>query len=167
MKHLVITLVACGLLVPAAGRAADAAPVMRLGTKPQELILAKITVSDLEKSYDFYTRVVGLKPTNAAGATAARASKADFIELGLNHSGSSRDAALILVRQKGAVPVRTAAKLTWVAFKVPDVAAAIGRIKAEGLEIRNEVTAYGGGKFGVAYDPDGYTVEFLEAPNAE
>mgnify|MGYP000679763519 CR=1 FL=1 len=33
---------------------------MQLGTKPEELVAAKITVGDLEKSYDFYTRLVGL-----------------------------------------------------------------------------------------------------------
>jgi predicted enzyme related to lactoylglutathione lyase len=134
---------------------------MQLGTKPEELISAKITVGDLEKSYDFYTRLVGLQPTDPDQAAAARASAADFVEVSLNHSGSRRDPALLLIRRKGDVPDKVSARRTWIAFKTPDVAAAVKRIAAEGYEVRNQATPHGGLIFGIVYDPDGYTVEFL------
>ena len=159
LKSLGGGLAAIVVLAAAGAHAKEGA--MRLGTKPEELIAVKITVGDLEKSYDFYTRLVGLKPTDPEGAAAARASTADFVEVGLNPSGSRRDPAILLIRRKGDVPDRASARRTWVAFKTPDVAAAVSRIKAEGFEVRNEATPHGGLTFGIVYDPDGYTVEFL------
>jgi predicted enzyme related to lactoylglutathione lyase len=161
-----LALILAGALAAAPLQAAEPAsketpPAMTLGSKPQELIITKITVSDLAKSLDFYTRVVGLKPTDPDEFEAARASSADFVEIGLNHAGSRSEAALMLIRRKGDTPTPESARRTWIAFKVPDVAAAIARVKAEGYEIRNEATPYEDLIFGIAQDPDGYTVEFL------
>jgi predicted enzyme related to lactoylglutathione lyase len=151
---------------PLTGQAAEPAtkedrPAMPLGSKPQELIITKITVGDLARSLDFYTRVVGLKPTDPEQFADARTSTADFVEVGLNHAGSRTEAALMLIRRKGDVPTPESAQRTWIAFKVPDVAAAIGRVRAEGYKIRNEATSYEDLIFGIAQDPDGYTLEFL------
>jgi catechol 2,3-dioxygenase-like lactoylglutathione lyase family enzyme len=163
-----MVLAAAGALLaaPLAAKAADPASkgaqtAMPLGSKPHELIITKITVGDLAKSLDFYTRIVGLKPTDPDKYEASRTSTADFVEIGLNHAGKRAEAALMLIRRKGDTPTRESARRTWVAFKAPDVAAAIARIKAEGYEIRNEATPHEDLIFGIAYDPDGYTVEFL------
>jgi len=140
--------------------------MMRMGSKLEELIGVKITVSDLARSLDFYTRLVGLKPTSPADAAAALQSRADFVEVAVNHSGSRRDAALVLMRRSGVAPNAQMAQMTWTMFKVTDVSAAISRLKAEGYDILSEATPYEGLTFGLARDPDGYVVEFLQAESA-
>lgn len=167
MNARMLFLLAALLTTGAAPKAKELPDMIRLGSTDHELISTKITVSDLERSLAFYTRVVGLKPTDAADAEQARTSTSDFVEISLNQTGSRRDASLVLIRRKGDIPTPSVARMTWVAFKVPDVAAAINRVKAAGYEIRNEATAYQGVTFGIVYDPDGYTVEFLEAENAK
>lgn len=161
---------ACAAMLAFAPAGADAKPGDRpvpLGSKLEELITAKITVGDLQRSYDFYTGLVGLRPTDPDLAAAGLKSTADFVEIGLNQTGSRRDAALMLIRRKGDVPDKASAQRTWIAFKTPDVAAAVARIKAAGFEVRNEATPYEDLTFGIVHDPDGYTVEFLaeRAPN--
>jgi predicted enzyme related to lactoylglutathione lyase len=141
--------------------------MLRMGSRPEEFILTKITVGDLRRSFDFYTKVVGLKPTNPAVETEELASTAAFVELGLNQTGSRREPTLLLIRRAGVAPDREAAQMTWIGFKVRDVAAAVARVKAAGLPIVHEATDYEGARFGVGRDPDGYTVEFLQAEHAE
>jgi predicted enzyme related to lactoylglutathione lyase len=141
--------------------------MLRRGSRDHELIFAKITVADLGRALDFYIDVVGLKPTEPEALAAARASTADFVEVSLNPSGSLRDPSLVLVRRKGDLPRRESARLTWIAFKVADVAASLDRVRSAGCEIRDEATAYQGAVFGIAYDLDGYTLEFLQAEPAD
>jgi catechol 2,3-dioxygenase-like lactoylglutathione lyase family enzyme len=160
-RRVVIACVAALVLAPAAADAREGDRPMPLGSKLEELITAKITVGDLQRSYDFYTRLVGLKPTDPEEAAAGLKSTADFVEIGLNPSGSRRDPALMLIRRKGDAPDKASAQRTWIAFKTPDVAAAVARIKAAGFEVRNEATPYQDLTFGIVHDPDGYTVEFL------
>ena len=81
--------------------------MLRIGSRPQEFILTKITVSDLRRSFDFYAQLVGLKPTSPETVEEDLASTAGFIELGLNLSGSRRDAALYLIRRTGIPPLIT------------------------------------------------------------
>jgi lactoylglutathione lyase len=164
MKPAMLAAVVAGLAFPDLALAKEAPP-MQFGSHPQEVLLAKITVSDLDKSIDFYTRVVGLKEVDLAGVAPPRDPAAAFEEVGLNYSGTRKDAQLVLVRRKGTTPRPESAELTWVAFKVPDVAAVIQRIRAEGLEIRSDAAAYGGITFGIARDPDGYVVELIQAPS--
>jgi catechol 2,3-dioxygenase-like lactoylglutathione lyase family enzyme len=139
----------------------------KLGTRTEELIYAKVTVGDLQRSYDFYTRVVGLKPTDPAKAQETLAAAPGFREVGLNQSGSPRDPAVMLIHRAGVAPDRAAASMTWIVFKTPSVAAAIQRLKDAGAEIRNAATPHDDVVFGIGFDPDGYTVEFLETPMAD
>jgi predicted enzyme related to lactoylglutathione lyase len=150
-----------------AGAAKEGDRPMPLGSKLEELIIAKITVGDLQRSYDFYTRLVGLKPTDPEAAATGLKSTADFVEIGLNPSGSRRDPALMLIRREGDVPDKASAQRTWIAFKTADVAAAVARIEAAGFEVRNAATPYEDLTFGIVQDPDGYTVEFLAEREAK
>jgi len=159
-----VAIIACAAVLspgPAGAAAKEGDRPVPLGSKLEELITAKITVGDLQRSYDFYTGLVGLKPTDPELAEAGLKSTADFIEIGLNPSGSRRDPALMLIRRRGDVPDKASAQRTWIAFKTPDVAAAVARIKAAGFDVRNEATPYEDLTFGIVHDPDGYTVEFL------
>ena len=160
-RRAVFVCAAILVLAPVGADAKEGDRPVPLGSKLEEFITAKITVGDLQRSYDFYTDLVGLKPTDPEAAAAGLKSTADFVEIGLNPSGSRRDAALMLIRRKGDVPDKASAQRTWIAFKTSDVAATVARIKAAGFDVRNEATPYEDLTFGIVHDPDGYTVEFL------
>ena len=91
---------------------------------PQQVMLSKITVSDLPKSYAFYTQVIGLKQAVAPGmpapaAPAATDPERDFVEIPMNFTGSFSDPLVVLVKQRGAKPAPEFAKLVWIGFRVP------------------------------------------------
>ena len=137
-----------------------------MGSKDSEFLLAKITVSDLDRSLDFYTRLVGL--SRAGGGPPREIDKsARFTEIPLNFSGSLADPFLVIIKEQGLTPTRETAKLTWVGLKVPDVRAAVDRLRAAGYQVRSEPSDHRpGNAFGMVYDPDGYVVEFIQAPVA-
>lgn len=154
--------------------AEDEKPIIRIGTKPAEVMAAKITVSNLLKSYEFYTKVVGLKRADGT-APPVDDPKSPMIEACLNFSGSLADPYICIVRQQGMVPDRNQARLTWVSVKVPDARAAIERLAHAGFAIdtdrlpasgpmrQGNVVQAMGIVTGLALDPDGYTVQLLQA----
>jgi lactoylglutathione lyase len=154
-----------------AGRPAGPVKVP-LGTASSEVLLSKITVSDLPKSYDFYTKIIGLKRAltvdqkePAPLPTVTDDSGPAFVEVGLNFSGSFANPFFDLVHQRGEKPTRAAANMTVVGFKVPDAPAVIRRVKEAGYEVIREAPAVGPGEMsiGMVRDPDGYRVEIIQA----
>ncbi len=142
-----------------------------IGTAAPLVLLAKFTVSDLPKSYDFYTRVIGLKPATAPGQQTpaapvpANPSQPAFIEIPLNYSGSLVDPFFVLVQQRGMKPARQAARMVWIGFKVADAPAAVQRVREAGFEVIREASPAAPGvmSIGIVRDPDGYTVELIQA----
>jgi predicted enzyme related to lactoylglutathione lyase len=142
-----------------------------LGTRTPDIILYKFTVTDLGKSYDFYTKVVGLKMANAPGRPPMQIPSADMVEqqgyaeIPLNFTGSLADPFFVVYQQRGARPNPDTARLSIVGFKVADVRAAIRRVKEAGYEVvREPGDVMGSGvSVGFARDPDGYTIEFIQA----
>ncbi len=116
-----------------------------------------IGVSDLERSADFYSKVLGMKRMQTF--------KLDYMdEIVLGHEG--RNAVVLMHYTDGSVrnykdnPVK-------LVFYVTDPKAVAERIKAEGCEIIREpapIATLGGAVVGLAKDPDGYVVELLQAP---
>lgn len=117
-----------------------------------------IGVSDLARSADFYTRVLGMKVI-----TTFTLDYMDEIVVGYEGRGS----ALVLmhwtdgsVRNYRDNPIK-------IVLYVPDPKAAADAIRADGLEIVREPTpiaSLGGAVVGFAKDPDGYLVELLQRP---
>ena len=117
-----------------------------------------IGVSDLARSADFYTRVLGMKVI-----TTFKLDYMDEIVVGFEGRGS----ALVLmhwtdgsVRNYRDNPIK-------IVLYVPDPKAAAEAIRADGLEIVREPTpiaSLGGAVVGFAKDPDGYLVELLQRP---
>jgi catechol 2,3-dioxygenase-like lactoylglutathione lyase family enzyme len=162
---------ACAMLMGTATALAQQPAQTRvaLGRQPSELMLAAIFVSDIVKSYDFYTKVIGLTICQADGAPrklppSARDGQQDFVEIPLNFSGSVADAFFVLVKKPGTTPTKDAGKLTIFGFKVPDVRAAVERVRKAGYEIVSEPHGAQTVTEAMVRDPDGYTVEFIEAP---
>lgn len=137
----------------------------QFGTKVQEVLLTKITVSDLLKSYDFYTKVIGLKLVSSPDYPLEKAPKPDdperdHVEIPLNFSGSTADPIFLLIKQRGAKPAPEFAKLTMVGFKVENRAAVVDRAVQAGYKPVREI-AVGPAKVSFIADPDGYTLEIF------
>lgn len=158
-------------MAPAAAAAKAHAPMMvRQGTKPEELYLTKITVADLVKSYEFYTKVIGLKLVTSPDMDLPKAPTAsdpekDFAEIPLNFSGSMRDPLFVLMKRRGKTPAAESASLTSVGFKVPDARATVQRALDAGYKSLHDLPV--GGRPGFVVDPDGYTVELVQGPAFE
>ena len=128
-----------------------------MARSPNSLGAVGIGVSDLPRSVDFYSRVLGL--------TLTQTFKLDYMdEVVLAFEG--RTAVVLMHYTDGSVrnykdnPVK-------LVFFVTDPKAVSDRIKADGLEIVREPTpieTLGGAIVGLAKDPDGYTIELLQAP---
>jgi catechol 2,3-dioxygenase-like lactoylglutathione lyase family enzyme len=143
-----------------------------LGRTSSEVLFGKFTVSDLSKSYEFYTRVIGLKWAVAVGQKQPAAPQATdvqpaFVEIPLNFSGSLADPFLVLVQRQGDKPAADSARLSWIGFKVPHAPAVILRAKTAGYEVVREAPSVGPGVMstGSIRDPDGYSVELIQAAN--
>jgi predicted enzyme related to lactoylglutathione lyase len=108
--------------------------------------MTKIMVSDQQKFYDFYTRIVGLKLVTSPDMPLQKIPvqgdpEKVIIEIPLNYSGST------------------------LGFKVPDVAQAMERAGKASIQPSRPFTA--AGRIGFIKDPDGYTVEFIQPPSFE
>jgi catechol 2,3-dioxygenase-like lactoylglutathione lyase family enzyme len=173
----IATFIGAGLSAFAVADAQQQAPAnpppqrvtVALGSQPQEFLLAKIAVSDLPRSYEFYTRVIGLKRAISpaqppqSSPTAADNDKA-FIEIPLNFSGSLTDPFFVLTKRRGESPPPELTKLIVVGFKVPSVREALARAAAAGYQRIGREPDDAPMAFGNVADPDGYHIEFIQAP---
>ena len=116
-----------------------------------------IGVSDLDRSADFYTRVLGMKVI-----TTFKLAEMDEIIVGYE----GRGAALVLMHWTDGSARSYADNPVKIAIYVPDPVAAADAIRAEGLAVTREPTPFGAGGpiVGFARDPDGYVIELLQRP---
>jgi catechol 2,3-dioxygenase-like lactoylglutathione lyase family enzyme len=137
-----------------------------VGTKSQEILLTKITVSDLVKSYEFYTHVIGLKLVTSPDIPLSKAPTAsdpekDFVEIPLNFSGSMADPMFLLIKQRGVKPSPESARMVIVGLKVENRKGLVERATQAGYKPVREVSV-GGAQVSFIADPDGYTLEVFE-----
>ena len=122
---------------------------------------AGIGVSDLDRSVDFYTRVIGMKEL-----TKLRLPDMDEVILGF----STRQTALVLMHYTDGSDRNYHDNPGKLVFSFVDPFAAAERIRAEGLEIVREVTPVpelGDALVGFGRDPDGVLLELLQAPTPD
>jgi predicted enzyme related to lactoylglutathione lyase len=157
------------LLMFSAIAAADEMRRIHLGSKASEVLMMKITVSDLPQSMNFYTNVLGLKEVDMPGLpkTAIDDPDADIIQVMMNFSGSAADGILCLLKQKRITPTPEAVKLAWVGIKVADTRAVIARAKAAGVKVDLESTDFKGVLLGMIHDPDGYMIELMQGESVK
>ena len=124
---------------------------------PNFLTAVGIGVSDLRRSVDFYTRVLGMQQTQTF--------KLDYMdEIVVAHEGRS---AVVLMHYTDGSARNYKDNPVKLVFYVTDPAGLIEAIRADGLEITREpepVAGMGGAVIGLAKDPDGYVIELIEAP---
>ncbi|HEY5072351.1 MAG TPA: VOC family protein [Caulobacteraceae bacterium] len=126
---------------------------------PDFLTAVGIGVSDLGRSTDFYSRVLGMKQTQTFKLD-------DMDEIVLAHEGRS---AVILMHYTDGSRRSYRDNPVKLVFYVTNPAGLIEAIRAEGLEITREaapVEGMGGAHIGLAKDPDGYVIELIQTPAA-
>ncbi len=131
------------------------------GCQPADskLVAAGIGVSDLEKSTDFYTRVMGMKVK-----TCMRQKDLEQVVLEFVDSKGSDVVLLHYTDDRNPNYTNNPDKLV---FYVPDAYALAAAIAAEGLRIVSPPKAQptmGNVVVGIATDPDGYWIEMVQEP---
>ena len=126
---------------------------------PDFLTAVGIGVSDLARSEDFYSRVLGMKRTGSF--------KLDYMdEIMLAHEGRS---AVVLMHYTDGSARNYRDNPVKLVFYVADPIALTERIRGEGLEITREpapIEGLGGAVVALGKDPDGYVIELIQAPAA-
>lgn len=120
-----------------------------------------IAVSDLDRSVDFYGRVLGMREIMRLDLP-----HMDEVILGWGRRGAS----VVLMKYTDGSNTEVRDLPIKLVLYVDDPAAVADAIRADGLPIEREpepVAALGGAVVGFAKDPDGYLLELLQAPDAE
>jgi lactoylglutathione lyase len=121
-----------------------------------------LRVGDLQRSIDFYTRVLGMKLLRTTDRAEQKYSLA-FVGYGTNPD----HAELELTYNHGVDHYELGTAYGHIALGVPDVYAACEKIRSSGGNITREPGAVKGGTTVIAFvtDPDGYKIELIEKKN--
>lgn len=143
---------------------------LQMGSRQEELLLAKVVVSNIKRSYRFYSEVVGLKlvelPFPMLDIETIDSTPSPLIEVSMNFTGDAADPFIVLLKKKGAEPVREHARLTYLGLKVSDVESVMKRALAAGSEVEMPIFRSDDYTVGMIRDPDGYIVQLLQVESA-
>lgn len=120
-----------------------------------------LRVGDLQRSIDFYTRVLGMKLLRTTERPEQKYSLA-FVGYGNN----PEHAEIELTYNHGVDSYELGTAYGHIALGVPDVRAACEKIRAGGGNVTREPGPVKGGTTVIAFvtDPDGYKIELIERP---
>jgi lactoylglutathione lyase len=118
-----------------------------------------LRVGDLQRSIDFYTRVLGMKLLRTTDRPEQKYSLA-FVGYGSN----PEHAEIELTYNHGVDRYDLGTAYGHIALGVPDVAAACDKIRAGGGNVTREPGPVKGGSTVIAFvtDPDGYKIELIQ-----
>lgn len=122
-----------------------------------------LRVGDLQRSIDFYTRVMGMRVLRTTDRPQQGYSLA-FVGYG----DESTDAVLELTWNHGVDRYELGTAYGHIAIEVPDAAESCERIRAAGGKVVREAGPVKGGSTVIAFveDPDGYRIELIERSGA-
>jgi catechol 2,3-dioxygenase-like lactoylglutathione lyase family enzyme len=135
----------------------SAPPAGTLGAAPF-FAAGAIGVSDLDRSYDFYSRVLGMKLRYEHTVEGVAKQK-------VLHFPNSKASDVVLMNYVDGQPHNYNRNPVKLVFYAPSATKLIEDIRAEGLPILAEPVAqpaFGNVIVGFARDPDGYVLEFIE-----
>lgn len=123
------------------------------------LLHTMLRVGDLQRSIDFYTRVLGMTLLRTTERPEQKYSLA-FVGYGSN----PEHAEIELTHNHGVDGYELGTAFGHLALQVEDVAAACERIRAAGGTITREAGPVKGGTTVIAFvqDPDGYKIELIQ-----
>jgi lactoylglutathione lyase len=121
-----------------------------------------LRVGDLQRSIDFYTKVLGMNLLRTTERPEQKYSLA-FVGYGTN----PEHAELELTYNHGVGSYEMGSAYGHIALGVPDVYASCDRIRAAGGNITREPGPVKGGNTVIAFvtDPDGYKIELIQRAN--
>ena len=127
------------------------------------LLHTMLRVGDLQKSIDFYTRVMGMQLLRTTDRPEQQYSLA-FVGYG----GNPGQAEIELTYNYGVEHYELGTAFGHVAIAVADAAATCARVKAAGGAVTREAGPVKGGSTVIAFvqDPDGYKIELIERRDA-
>lgn len=123
------------------------------------LLHTMLRVGDLQKSIDFYTRVMGMELLRTTDRPEQQYSLA-FVGYG----GNPGQAEIELTYNYGVERYELGTAFGHVAIAVGDAAATCARVKAAGGTVTREAGPVKGGSTVIAFvqDPDGYKIELIQ-----
>ena len=130
------------------------------GTIPRmRLLHTMIRVGDLQRSIDFYTRLLGMKLLRTTERPEQKYSLA-FV----GYAGNPEQAEIELTYNHGVDHYELGTAYGHIALGVPDAYAACEKIRAGGGNITREPGPVKGGTTVIAFvtDPDGYKIELIQ-----
>ena len=119
-----------------------------------------LRVGDLQRSIDFYTKIMGMQLLRTTDRPEQKYSLA-FVGYGDERS----HAVLELTYNYGVTSYEIGGAFGHIAIAVPDAADACNRIRAAGGTVTREAGPVKGGTTVIAFvqDPDGYKIELIES----
>ncbi len=129
------------------------------------LLHTMIRVGDLQRSIDFYTKVMGM---NLIRTTDRPDQKYTTAFLGFGQGNADGYAEIELTYNYGVATYEMGSAYGHIAIAVPDAAQACDRIRKAGGNVTREAGPVKGGTTVIAFvqDPDGYKIELIERSGA-
>ena len=120
-----------------------------------------LRVGNLQRSIDFYTKVLGM---NLLRTTERPAQKYSLAFVGFGKGNSDGQAEIELTYNYGVHNYELGTAYGHIAIGVPDAYAACSDIKAAGGNVTREAGPVAGGDTIIAFvtDPDGYKIELIQ-----
>lgn len=120
-----------------------------------------LRVSDLNRSVDFYTKVLGM---NLLRTTERPEQKYSLAFVGYGKGNGDGQAEIELTYNYGVSSYEMGTAYGHIAIGVPDAYAACARIKTAGGNVTREAGPVAGGDTIIAFvtDPDGYKIELIQ-----
>ncbi len=139
---------------------ADAAPVTATAAATTRLLHTMIRVRDLDKSIDFYTRLLGMQELRRKDYPSGR------FTLAFVGYGDEADQAVIELTHNWdqAEPYDIGDAFGHLAVAAPDIYATCERLQWEGVSIPRPPgpMKHGGSVIAFIEDPDGYKIELIQ-----
>lgn len=120
-----------------------------------------LRVGDLNRSIDFYTKVLGM---NLLRTTERPEQKYSLAFVGFGKGNGDGQAEIELTYNHGVTSYDMGSAYGHIAIGVPDAYAACTHIKAAGGNVTREAGPVAGGDTVIAFvtDPDGYKIELIQ-----
>ena len=120
-----------------------------------------LRVGDLNRSIDFYTKVLGM---NLLRTTERPEQKYSLAVVGSGKGNGDGQAEIELTYNHGVSSYEMGTAYGHIAIGVPDAYAACAKIKAAGGNVTREAGPVAGGDTIIAFvtDPDGYKIELIQ-----
>jgi lactoylglutathione lyase len=120
-----------------------------------------LRVGDLQRSIDFYTKVMGM---TLLRSTERPEQKYSLAFLGYGEGNAGGEAEIELTYNHGVSSYEIGTAYGHIALAVPDAYAACEKIKANGGNVTRAAGPVQGGATVIAFvtDPDGYKIELIE-----